>query len=112
MAQAGKWSESRPACYTGSVKEKTDPSFGNPEMAVVKRLRELAADYPVECVSCLRLMVEGDDERWLLLGVATDALQLIAVAERSANSRGAEAARALRQNLIGRGHYEFRSSST
>ena len=77
-------------------------------MAVVKRLSELSVEYPFECVSCLRLMIEGDDEHWLLLGVARDALQLIEAAEKSSSSKGAEAARSLRQNLIGRGHYEFR----
>jgi hypothetical protein len=37
------------------------------DMEVVKLLASRCQRYPVECVHCLRLMVEGDNDRWLLV---------------------------------------------
>jgi hypothetical protein len=79
------------------------------EMDVVKLLAARCAQYPVECVNCLRLMIEGDRERWLLLGVENDAMELLRKALRSNNPDAALSARRLAEELIARGHFGFRA---
>ena len=79
------------------------------EMDVVKLLAARCARYPVECVACLRLMIEGDRERWLLLGVENDAMELLRQALRSDNPDAAPSARRLAEELIARGHFGFRA---
>jgi len=65
--------------------------------------------YPIECVNCLRLMIEGDRDRWLLLGVENDATELLRQALRSNNPEAALSARRLAEELIARGHFGFRA---
>jgi len=79
------------------------------EMDVVKLLAERCPRYPVECVACLRLMIEGDRERWLLLGVEDDAQKLLKLALGSNNPDASLSARRLTEELIARGHFGFRS---
>ena len=79
------------------------------EMDVVKLLAERCPRYPVECVACLRLMVEGDRERWLLLGVEDDAKRLLRHAIDSNNADAALSARRLAEHLIARGNFGFTS---
>ncbi len=79
------------------------------EMGVVKLLSERCPRYPVECVTCLRLMIEGDRERWLLLGVESDAIELLRRALNSNKPDAALSARRLAEELIARGHFAFRT---
>jgi hypothetical protein len=79
------------------------------EMDVVKLLAARCARYPVECVTCLRLMIEGDRDRWLLLGVENDAMALLRQAMGSNNPETALGARRLAEELIARGHFGFRA---
>ncbi len=79
------------------------------EMDVVKLLAARCARYPVECVTCLRLMIEGDRDRWLLLGVENDAMELLQQALRSNHPDAALNARRLTEELIARGHFGFRA---
>jgi hypothetical protein len=78
------------------------------EMAVVKRLAEICPRYPAECVSCLRLMVEGDRDRWLVIGVEGDAQELLRLALLSNHPDAALSARRLIEELIAKGHFQFR----
>jgi len=78
------------------------------EMDVVKLLAGRCARYPVECVTCLRLMIEGDRDRWLLLGVENDAMALLRQAMESNNPAAVLGARRLAEELIARGHFGFR----
>lgn len=79
------------------------------EMDVVKLLAERCPRYPVECVACLRLMVEGDSERWILVGVEEDAKRVLRVALDSNNAEASLAARRLAEHLIARGNFGFTS---
>lgn len=79
------------------------------EMDVVKLLAVRCARYPVECVTCLRLMIQGDRERWLLLGVENDAMELLRQALRSNNLEAVLGGRRLAEELIARGHFGFRT---
>ncbi len=74
---------------------------------VVKRLAELASKYPEECVTCLSLLVEGDRDRWLLVGVEKETSELLTLALNSGTSR--DPARRLIEDLIARGHFGFRT---
>lgn len=78
------------------------------EMDVVKRLRELCPQYPTQCVSCLRLMIEGDKEGWVLIGVEGDARGLLKRALESNNPEGSSSARLLIEWLIAKGQFGFR----
>jgi len=78
------------------------------EMDVVKLLSERCPKYPVECVTCLRLMIEGDRERWLV-GVETDVIEILRRALNSHNPDAALSARRLAEELIARGHFAFRT---
>jgi len=80
----------------------------SPDMFVVRRLAELSAPYPLECVTCLRLMIEGDRERWLVLGVEDETRRLLTAALKSNVPDAAIAAGRLTQELIARGHFGFR----
>jgi len=79
------------------------------EMDVVKLLAERCPRYPVECVACLRLMVEGDSERWILVGVEEDAKRVLRLALDSNNAEASLAARRLIEHLIARGNFGFTS---
>ena len=75
-------------------------------------LRELCPKYPVECVSCLRLMIEGDKEGWVLIGVEGDARTLLKRALDSDNPDGSSSARRLIEWLIAKGQFGFRDLLT
>jgi hypothetical protein len=77
------------------------------EMGVVKLLAERCTRYPVECVACLRFMVEGDSERWILVGVEDAAKRLLRLALDSGNPAAALAARRLTEHLIAKGNFGF-----
>jgi hypothetical protein len=79
------------------------------EIEVVKLLAERCLRYPVDCVACLRLMVEGDRERWLLLGVEDDAKRVLRLALDSNNADATLSARRLTEHLIARGNFGFTS---
>lgn len=83
-----------------------------PGMNVVKRLADLSPKYPVQCVAALRLMIEGDREGWLLIGVEDEARRLLKAALDSNNPGGATAARRLIEELIGMGQFGFRQLLT
>jgi hypothetical protein len=78
-------------------------------MDVVKLLAELAARYPLECVACLDLMVQGDRDNWVLVGVEVEARRTIKAAFDSGQHDTVVAARRLVELLIARGQYGFRS---
>jgi hypothetical protein len=80
-----------------------------PEMDVVKRLSELCPLYPVECVACLRLIIEGDTEGWILLGIENDARALLSQALASNHSDGALSAKRLIEEFIAKGQFGFRT---
>jgi hypothetical protein len=83
-----------------------------PEMYVVKRLSDLCPKYPAECVSCLRLMIEGDKEGWVLIGAEGDARTLLKRALDSNNPEGSSSARRLIEWLIAKGQFGFRDLLT
>jgi len=65
------------------------------EMEAVKLLAERCPQYPLQCVTCLHLMVEGDTERWLLYGVEEDAKLVLRIALDSSDSEASLTARRL-----------------
>jgi hypothetical protein len=79
------------------------------EMDVVKRLAEICPRYPAECVSCLRLMFEGDSEASMVIGVEEHARALLRQALHSDHADAANSAKRLIENLIGKGHSGFRT---
>ena len=112
MASYGHWFVSQKFDDRWSLKtliavlrltKKTDS-----ESTVVKRLAELCQQYPADCLASLRLMIEGD-EGWLLLAVEDDARQILRLAIDSNNPDVSPAARRLAEDLIARGHFQFRS---
>ncbi len=76
------------------------------EMNVVKHLVEFSSKYPRDSVACLRLMVEGNTDRWLLVGVEKEAEDILTHALASPAAR--DSGLALIQELMARGHYGFR----
>jgi hypothetical protein len=82
------------------------------EMDVVKRLTALCLRYPVECVLCLRLIIEGDKEGWILMAVEADARALLKRALDSNNPPGSASARRLIEWLIAKGQFGFRDILT
>jgi hypothetical protein len=75
------------------------------DMDLVKRLAALCPRYPVEC---LRLLIEGDRDRWILVGVEVDAQVLVKAALESHRPEAVRAAKGLVEYLIGKGYYSFR----
>lgn len=65
--------------------------------------------YPVECVECLRLMIEGDKERWGMVLIEANAREVLKLAIESNIPQAVLAARLLVQDLIRLGYYEFRN---
>jgi len=78
-------------------------------MDAVKVLAELSSRYPIDCVSCLDLMVQGDRDNWVLVGVESEGRQTIKAALDSGQHDAIMAARRLVELLIARGQYAFRS---
>jgi hypothetical protein len=78
-------------------------------MDVEKLLAELAVQYPLECVACLDLMVQGDRDNWVLVGVEVETRRTIKAALDSGQHDTVVAARRLVELLIARGQYGFRN---
>ena len=79
------------------------------EHDVVKRLADLCQRHPIESVECLWLIIDGDKEGWILPLVENEARGVLSVAMNSNIPQASLAARRLIQDLIRRGHYEFRT---
>jgi hypothetical protein len=78
-------------------------------MDVMKMLAGLAPQHPRDAVECLDLMIQGDRENWVLIGVEVDARNVIKAALESRQHSAVVAARTLVELLIARGHYGFRT---
>ena len=78
-------------------------------MDVAKLLAELSSHHPVECVACLDLMVQGDRDNWVLVGVEAEARQTIKAALDSGQHDAVMVGRRLVEWLIARGQYGFGS---
>ncbi len=78
-------------------------------MDVMKMLAGLAPQHPRDAVECLDLMIQGDRENWVLIGVEVDARNVIKAALESRQHDAVVAARNLVEFLIARGHYGFRT---
>jgi hypothetical protein len=84
----------------------------SPEMDVVKRLSDICPRYLAECVSCLRLILEGDREGWILVGVEEDARGILRQALDSNHPEASLSARRLIEELIAKGQFGFRTLLT
>ena len=71
------------------------------------QLVELAPLYPLDVVTCVRLMVEGADEYWKIEAWRDEIRQIVRIA-RQKDKQAREAAAALVNMLGARGHLEFR----
>ena len=80
-----------------------------PSMHVIERLEELSKQYSLECVSALRLMVEGDTDGWLFIGVEKQAQDLLLTALASGVEETVWAAKRLIEDLIARGQFGFQA---
>jgi hypothetical protein len=78
-------------------------------MDVVKILAGLSSRFPFESVACLDLMIQGDRDEWVLIGVEAEAREVIKTALNSGQHDAVVAARRLVELLIARGQYEFRN---
>lgn len=81
-------------------------------MDVVKVLAGLSPQFPLECVASLDLMIQGDRDEWVLIGVEAEARQVIKTALDSGQHDAVVAASRLVELLIARGQYEFRKLLT
>jgi hypothetical protein len=81
-------------------------------MDLVKVLAGLSPQFPFECVACLDLMIQGDRDEWVLIGVEAEAREAIKTALDSGQHDAVMAARRLVELLIARGQYGFRSLLT
>lgn len=77
-------------------------------MDVIKRLADLSPKHPKECMACFALMVEGDREGWVIVGVEADTHRAVKAALDSGKPEAVNAAKRLAELLIGRGNYGFR----
>lgn len=78
-------------------------------MDVVKVLAGLSSRFPIECIACLDMMIQGDRDNWVLLGAEAEARQTIKAALDSGQHDTVMVARRLVEFLIARGRFEFRS---
>lgn len=76
---------------------------------VMSRLVELSLRYPVECIECLRHIIEGDRERWVMVLAEATAREVLRVGLESNNPLAVLAARRLVQDVIALGYFEFRT---
>ena len=79
------------------------------EVTVVKRLAEYCTTYPIECVECLRIIIECDEERWAMPLIEAGARDVLKLAMGSSIPQVILRARHLVQDLIKLGYYEFRT---
>jgi len=81
--------------------------FINPDFAVVERLAQLAAAFPVEAVHCLGIIFEEDRDGWAIHGWAEHPQTIISEALKGDKNSRAEAERVVNL-LVARGHRSFR----
>ncbi len=79
------------------------------EVNVVKRLAELGSKYPLECVECLRMVIQGAEDRWAMPLIEASARDILTLAMRSDIPQAVLDGRRLAQDLIKSGNYEFRA---
>jgi hypothetical protein len=79
---------------------------------VAERLSALSERYPREAMVCMRLVAEGDDEGWGIIGWRDEARSAISNAMASEDSDARRSAEALVNYLGTRGHLEFRDLLT
>jgi hypothetical protein len=79
------------------------------ERGILQRLVELCPRHSVECIECLRLVIEGDQERLLMVLAEEKAREVLRIGLASKQPQAALAARRLIQDLIALGYFEFRT---
>lgn len=80
-----------------------------PDHLVIERLVAIREAMPGKAVECLRLLVEGDKEGWLLLGQQDNVAQILASALGDTDTHARELARDFINWLAARGIREFLS---
>jgi hypothetical protein len=76
---------------------------------VMRRLVELCPRYPVECIECVRHIIEGDREHWVMVLVEGAAREVLRSGLESSNPQAAVAARRLIEDVIALGYFEYRT---
>lgn len=79
-----------------------------PDDMVVERLETLVTDMPKRAVECLRMIVDGDIERWAIHGWMDRARTILEKAIQGQTPEAREAAVDLVHRLGARGYLEFR----
>jgi hypothetical protein len=79
-----------------------------PDHKVVERLAEMSGEMPADAVECLRLMVEGDKERWAIHGWRDHPRIILDTAIKSKDNKAREASEDLVNRLGARGFLQYR----
>jgi hypothetical protein len=80
-----------------------------PDFLVLKRLDELALEYPRQCIEALTILVRGARERWAIGTWNDQAVEIIACAYSSSDHVAKKAASDLANELVARGYLNFRN---
>lgn len=78
-----------------------------PDHLVIERLAEIRETMPGKALECLRLLIEGDQEGWLLLGQQANLRQILSSALTSADGHVSEAATNFINWLAAKGTRDF-----
>ena len=77
--------------------------------SVIEQLATLVDRMPLQCIRCLRAIVEGDREGWKVLMVREHVRTILSTALYSSDNKAAEEAKKLINYLGSRGYLEFRN---
>jgi len=78
-----------------------------PDHLVIERLVEICELVPGQAVECLRLLIDGDKEGWLLLGQQENVHQILSSAVTSADGHVRDVATEFINWLAARGNRDF-----
>jgi hypothetical protein len=111
LSEFGGWFASGHLDLTWSISQLLEvlkrTGKAEPDHLVIERLVEICEAVPGQAVECLRLLIEGDKEGWLLLGQQENVRQLLSSALASADDHVKEAATDFINWLAARGIRDF-----
>lgn len=111
LSEFGGWFASRHLDLDWSLSQLLEvlkrTGKADPDHLVIERLVEICEAAPGQVVECLRLLIEGDKEGWMLLGQHENASKILSTALVSADRSASESATNLINWLAARGVRDF-----
>jgi hypothetical protein len=84
--------------------------LASPDFMVLEKLSEIAEEFPLKTIECLKELIAGARERWSITSWRDEAFKIIKTAYNSNNSEAKKLAEEQANLLVAKGYHNYRDA--